>query len=192
MEGFLEARALAEVRGEAGSTVVRVKVERGGSVHLVASKGASVAVQTVRGRPAALAALELSGGESDLADLGPGLYRFISRAPGELIVVREIELGPTTLPQTLDLRGGKEATLEILVADRAGAPIEGAEITLVTAGGFPWNTRKRTDAQGALRLTRLIEGAIEVRAQRGDAIAAGRVEVVGGGTLHLRLELRDP
>ncbi len=189
-EGFLPARALAEVRGDGAETKVTMAPERGGTVRLVASPGAAVAVETVRGRPSGLAALELATGEKEIADLGPGLYRFISRAKGELIVVREIELGPSTLPQALDLRGGKEAALDLTVVDAEGTPVEGAEITLATAGGFVWNTHKRTDAKGALRLTRLIQGAVEIRAQKEDRLGAGAVTIDPGGAHRLRVAMR--
>ncbi len=189
-EGFLPARALAEVRGDGAETKVTLAPERGGTVRLVASPGAAVAVETVRGRPSGLAALELAAGEKEIADLGPGLYRFISRAKGELIVVREIELGPSTLPQALDLRGGKEALLDLLVVDAEGNPVEGAEITLATEGGFVWNTHKRTDGKGALRLTRLIQGAVEIRAQKEDRLGAGAVTIDAGGAHRLRVTMR--
>jgi hypothetical protein len=134
-------------------------------------------------------ALKLAEGAQTLSDFGPGLYRFVSRAEGELVVVREVELGPTTPPRELDLRGGKEATLAVEVCDPTGAPLEGAEITLATEGGF---SRKagRTDPKGRLGIDRLFEGRMYVRAALGDRLGEAAVDVEPGASLSAVVTVR--
>ncbi|MHC4971465.1 MAG: carboxypeptidase regulatory-like domain-containing protein [Planctomycetota bacterium] len=169
---------------------VPVTLARGGSVELAAAPGAAVAIQAVRGKAPPVVALKLADGKRELRGFGPGRYRFISRAPGELIVVKEVDLGPSTPPVRLDLRGGKESTLTVTVLDVADAPMEDAEITLATADGFAHNTRRKTGADGRVVLTRLLGGPLHVVAQRGNRVGRAPVEITPGAELSVTVVVR--
>ncbi|MHC4668057.1 MAG: carboxypeptidase regulatory-like domain-containing protein [Planctomycetota bacterium] len=186
--GFLDVARVVDLP-EAGRRL-DLKLERGGTLRLMASPGAAVAIQRVTGRAPPVVALRLEEGARELRDFGPGRYRFIARAPGELIVVREIDLGPNTPPQELDLRGGRESTLVVAVRDAAGTAIEGAEITLVAEGGFAHRTRRSTKADGRAVLQRLIAGRIHVRAERGRRMGETAVDVTPGARLAVEIVLR--
>jgi len=187
-DGHLDDSRVVVVAGV--DVEVPVTLKRGGSVQLVASPGAAVAIQAVRGKPPPVVALKLAAGARELRGFGPGRYRFISRAPGELIVVKEVELGPGTPPVRLDLRGGKESTLTVSVFDLADEPMEGAEIMLVAAGGFGHNTRRKTGADGRVVLRRLFGGQIHVVAQRGNRAGRAAVDVTPGGELSVTITIR--
>jgi hypothetical protein len=186
--GFLEAARAVQVGG--GETRVTVALERGGTLRLVATPGATVAVFAVRGKAPPVVALKLAEGAQTLEGLGPGLYRFVSRAEGELVVVREVELGPTTPPRELDLRGGKESTLLVRVRDATGAPVAGAEITLATESGFSRKVGGRTDANGEMRIDRLFDGRMHVRASLGDRLGESALDVTPGESLSLSVAVR--
>ena len=188
-DGFLDATQVVEVPADADPSV-RVVLGRGGSVRLVASAGAAVAVQALEGRAPPVVALKLGEGTRELRDFGPGTYRFISRAPGELIVVKEIALGPNTPPAEIDLRGGAESTLAVEVRDAAGTPMDDAEIFLETESGFSWNTHARTDARGKAVLDRLIRGKVLVRVERGNRIGSAGVEITPGAELEVSVVIR--
>jgi len=187
-DGHLEDARVVVVAGV--DVEVPVTLARGGSVRLAASAGAAVAIQAVRGKAPPLVALRLADGVRELRGFGPGRYRFISRAPGELIVVKEAELGPSTPPVRLDLRGGKESTLTVRVLNLADEAIEGAEILLVTEGAFAHNTRRKTDAAGQVVLTRLIGGRLHVLAQRGNRAGRAALDVTPGAELAVTVVLR--
>lgn len=168
----------------------RVTLARGGSVQLKAAPGAAVVIQAVKGKAPPVVALKLADGSRELRGFGPGRYRFIARAPGELIVVKEVDLGPRTPPVELDLRGGKESTLTVTVLNAADEPMEGAEITLATEGGFAHNTRRRTGADGRVVLTRLLGGTLHVVAQRGNRAGRAAVTVTPGAQLAVTVVVR--
>jgi len=179
--GFLEFAKVVEVPAE-GLKVVAA-LSRGGTLRLVSSPGASVAIFAVRGRAPPVVALKLRDGTQTLSDFGPGYYRFVARAEGELVVVKEIELGPTTPPKELDLRGGKESTLTVEVKDATGAPVVGAEITLATESGFSRKVGGKTDANGRIRIDRLFEGRMHIRASLGDRLGESSLDVTPGEAL---------
>jgi hypothetical protein len=187
-EGHLEDTRVVVVAGV--DVEVPVTLARGGSVRLEASPGAAVAIQAVRGKAPPAVALKLADGTRELRGFGPGRYRFLSRAPGELIVVKEADLGPSTPPIRLDLHGGKESTLLVRVLNLAEEPMEGAEIMLVTEGGFAHNTRRKTDAEGRVVLTRLIGGRLHVLAQRGNRAGRAALDVTPGAELAVTVVLR--
>jgi hypothetical protein len=186
--GCLEFAQVVDVPPE-GARIVAA-LARGGTLRLIATPGASVAIFAVRGKAPPVVALKLAEGGQTLSDFGPGLYRFVSRADGELVVVRELELGPTTPPRDLDLRGGKESTLLVDVRDATGAPVVGAEITLATESGFSRKVGGKTDANGQLRIDRLFDGRIYVRASLGDRVGETALDVQPGSTLSTTLPLR--
>ncbi|MCK6459916.1 MAG: carboxypeptidase-like regulatory domain-containing protein, partial [Planctomycetes bacterium] len=186
--GCLDLAKVVDV--PAGGARIAVALERGGSLRLVSSPGASVAIFAIRGRAPSVVALKLAEGTQTLSDLGPGLYRFVSRADGELVVVKEVELGPTTPPRDLDLRGGRESTLVVEVTDAAGAPVEGAEITLATEGGFSRKAPGKTDAAGRLLIDRLFEGRMHVRAALGERLGESAIDTTPGTELSVSVTLR--
>ncbi len=186
--GCLEFARVIEVPAE--GLRVGAALARGGTLRLVSSPGASVAIFSVRGKAPPVVALKLADGEQTLSDFGPGLYRFVSRADGELVVVKEIELDPTTPPRELDLRGGKESTLVVEVKDAMGTPVEGAEITLATEGGFSRKVGGKTDAAGRLRVERLFEGRMHVRAALGDALGEAAMDTTPGTESSLAITMR--
>ncbi|HEX5139268.1 MAG TPA: carboxypeptidase-like regulatory domain-containing protein [Planctomycetota bacterium] len=168
---------------------VEAALVRGGTLRLVSSPGASVAIFAVRGKAPPVVALKLADGTQTLSDFGPGLYRFVARAPGELVVVKEIELDPTTPPKELDLRGGKESTLVVSVKDATGAPVQGAEITVATEGGFSRPVGK-TDAKGELKIERLFDGRMYVRAALDSRLGESALDTTPGTALTVTVTLR--
>jgi hypothetical protein len=174
----------------AGGAKLAVVLARGGTLTLVASPGASVAIFAVRGKAPPVVALKLAEGTQTLSDFGPGLYRFVSRAEGEMVVVKEIELGPTTPPKDLDLRGGKESTLVVAVRDATGAPVPGAEITLATESGFSRKVGGKTDANGQLKIDRLFDGRNYIRASLGDRLGEASLDVEPGAALSATVTMR--
>jgi Carboxypeptidase regulatory-like domain len=186
--GCLELARVVEV--PAGGLRIDAALVRGGTLRLVSSRGASVAIFAVRGKAPPVVALKLADGSQTLSDLGPGLYRFVSRADGELVVVKEIELDPTTPPKELDLRGGKDSTLTVEVKDATGAPVAGAEITLATEGGFSRKVGGKTDASGRLKVERLFEGRMHVRAALGDRLGESALDTTPGTALNVTVTLR--
>jgi hypothetical protein len=188
-EGYLPARTEVEVV-DGKLAKVRVEPQLGGALTLTATPGAVVAIQRVRGKAPPVAALELASGTRELRGFGPGTYRLIARAPGELIVVKEIELGPDKPPVALDLRGGRAATLAVTVENAVGEPVPDAELTLVSDTGFRWSPRVRTDADGRATLDRLFAGRVEVFAKRGNREGAAALEVEPGGSLTATVVVR--
>jgi len=114
----------------------------------------------------------------------------VSRANGELVVVKELELDPTTPPKEVDLRGGKESTLTVEVRDATGAPVAGAEITLATESGFSRKVGGKTDARGKVEIDRLFEGRMYVRAALGDRLGEAALETTPGTALTASVTLR--
>jgi hypothetical protein len=186
--GCLEFDRVVDV--PAAGAKIPVALARGGTLKLVASPGASVAIFAIRGKAPPVVALRLAEGTQTLSDFGPGLYRFLSRAPGELVLVREIELGPTTPPKELDLRGGKESTLLVEVKDATGAPVEGAEITLATESGFSRRVGGKTDAKGQLKIDRLFDGHMHVRAALDNRVGESALDVTPGEALSVSVTIR--
>jgi len=186
--GFLPAARAVTLAG--AETKVDVALERGGTLTLKATPGASVAVFAIEGREPPLVALKLATGAQTLRDFGPGRYRFLSRAPGELVVVKEIELSPSTPPAELDLRGGAASTLVVEVKDAAGDPVAGAQLTLVAEGGFERNVARRTDAAGRVEVDHLFQGRMEIRASAGDRLGAAALDVEPAQALHCSVVVR--
>jgi hypothetical protein len=185
--GCIELLQVVEV--PAGGTRIAAALSRGGTLKLTSSPGASVAIFAVRGKAPPVVALKLAEGTQTLSDFGPGLYRFVARADGELVVVKEVELGPATPPSELDLRGGKESTLVVRVTDPTGASVPGAEVTLATEGGFARKAPGKTDANGQLKVERLFEGRMFVRASLGDRLGESAIDVEPGRDLSLSVTL---
>ena len=171
------------------SAKLSVPTREAGTLSLLATPGARVVIQTVEGEPAPVVVLELRDGIRRLRGFGPGRYRFLSRADGELIALREVACGPQSPPQEVDLRAGKAATLTVTVNDRTGDPVEGAKISITTASGFELPYAKLTDRNGRARITRLPEGKIEVRASLSERLAGTTVEVLAGAELRATIEL---
>ncbi len=169
------------------SRTLRPALQRGGTLELSATPGAKVIVQTISGEPAPIIVMTLAAGKKTVRGFGPGEYRFIARAKGELIVVRLVRLGPNAPPRTLDLRGGKESVLVVTVRDRAGDPVVGAKIG-IESGGFA-APPKRTDENGSAALTRLFAGWVRVTASHGERAAVKDIEVTPGKQLTLELTL---
>ncbi|MHC4338976.1 MAG: carboxypeptidase-like regulatory domain-containing protein [Planctomycetota bacterium] len=189
VEGYMAARGEFDLRGGMNSTIIDLK--RSGSLRITASPGANVIVQTLAGRPAPVAVMELAEGSAELRGFGPGRYRFISRAPDELIVFKEIELAPQSPPAEVDLRGREAATLAITVQDAAGDPVQGAEITLVAEGGFEWRVPgRKTNAKGELTLRRLFGGYLELHAREGGREGATGIQIEPGKTLTATVIIR--
>jgi hypothetical protein len=153
---------------------------RAGTIRMKATPGARVFIQTVSGEPAPTVSIKLTTGKKELAGFGPGRYRFLSRASGEAIVAREIDVGERDAPRDLDLTGGKASTMTVTVRNSDGAPVRGAAITLITEGGFPFRTGKRTDLLGKAELSRLILGRVRVVASMGDESSEVTVAIEPG------------
>ena len=183
-EGHLEFEQ--EIQLDASRTI-RPVLRRGGTLELVATPGAKVIVQTISGKPAPIIVMSLAAGKKTVRGFGPGEYRFIARAKGELIVVRRVTLGPNAPPQTLDLRGGKESELVVTVRDRAGAAVVGARVVIEIAGFAAPPTR--TDENGTCTLTRLFAGRIRLTASLGERAAVKEIDVAPGKQLTLDLTL---
>jgi len=167
---------------------IRRTLKRGGTLDLVTNPGAKVIVQTLSGKPAPIIVMELSTGKKSVRGFGPGKYRFIARAKGELIVVRNLELGPNAPPKTLDLRGGKAATLTVKVDDGAD-PVVGAVIT-IESNGFVSPRPARTDENGVATIKRLFDGRITVRVKKGESEISREVDVEPGTGMSLELTVR--
>ena len=170
------------------SVTLTPKLLPGGTLRLTASAGAKVIVQTRSGKAAPIVVMELATGKKTVRGFGPGAYRFIARAKGELIVVKEVELGPNAPPQDLDLRGGKASQLTVTVVDAAGDPVVGAKVTMMTMEFAA--PPKRTDENGAATLTRLFAGKVRVTVSLGDARASRMLNVVPGRQLTLDVTLK--
>ncbi|MHC4960469.1 MAG: carboxypeptidase-like regulatory domain-containing protein, partial [Planctomycetota bacterium] len=174
MEGVYEVVAEAELHRPARfdleldrSRTVKKSLERGGTLHITASPGAKVIVQTLHGKPAPIVTMALANGTKTLRGFGPGKYRFIARAKGELIVLGTVELGPNAPPEKLDLRGGPAAELVVTVNDGAD-PVVGARVT-IEKDGFVSPRPARTDEKGQAGFDRLFLGTVTVRAKKGEA-----------------------
>ena len=163
-----------------GVTHLTVKLPRAGTIHLKATPGARVVIQTVSGEPAPVVTMRLEEGRREIAGFGPGRYRFLSRAKGEAIVVKEIDVGDRDAPRVLDLTGGAASTLKVRVVDADDNPVRGVAIKLVTEGGFPFPTGQRTDANGEVVLKRLILGRIRVVATKDGIHGEGLLDIEPG------------
>ncbi|MHC4410806.1 MAG: carboxypeptidase regulatory-like domain-containing protein, partial [Planctomycetota bacterium] len=181
--GFQDVSAVAEVYGDHRASIARIRLARAGTLRLKATPGAAVVVQTLEGEPAPSVTLKLEDGSLELAGFGPGRYRFLSRAPGEIIVVEEIEVGEKDPPRDLDLSGGPASTLKITVTDSARNPVRGVSIDLLTEGGLRFPTRVMTDANGVAALARLIRGRLVIVAQKGD-LRVEKAIAIGSGAAH--------
>jgi len=188
-EGFLPETRTLEIERPDQELAVSIALRRAGEVTLTASPGARVLVQTVSGEPAPLARLELPEGSQVVQGFGPGTYRFVSRADGELIAVRETAIAPDSEPFGVDLRAGAASTLAVTVRDRSGTPVEGAALTLRAPGGFELRTGRKTDAEGRATLDALIEGEVDVYAALGDRLGAARITVTPGADLRVVVTL---
>ena len=187
--GFQDAERDVAVAEDKIETRYEVDLPRAGTVRLRATAGAQVLVQTVRGEPAPTVTLKLEKGEAELSGFGPGRYRFLSRAAGEAIVVREIDVGEKDPPRELDLTGGEAAKLTVTVTDGAGSPVRGASIEILTEGGFLYRTGQKTGEDGVVELSRLILGRVILVAYKGDDRAEQALEVKPGADLESELVL---
>ena len=192
--GFQDATRDVVVAGDKPETNYGIELPRAGTVRLRATVAARVFVQTVHGEPAPVVTVKLEKGKLDkgertIAGFGPGRYRFLSRAPGEAIVVREIDVGEKDPPHDLDLTGGAAASLVVTVTDGAGSPVRGATIEMVTEGGYLYKTGRKTDETGVARLSRLILGRVVLVAWKGDDRVEKALEVTPGASLEAQLEL---
>ena len=185
-EARLDEQRVVEL-GE--NTQLQIPTREAGTLSLFATPGASVVIQTLEGEPAPVVVVELAEGARKLHGFGPGRYRFLSRADGELIAIREVTCGPQSPPQEVDLRAGKAATLTVTVQDRTGDPVEGAKVSLATEAGFELPYTKLTDRNGRAVIKRLPEGKVEVRASLGGRLAGTTVEIVAGAALQAAIEL---
>ncbi|MHC4952564.1 MAG: carboxypeptidase regulatory-like domain-containing protein [Planctomycetota bacterium] len=174
----------------AAMETVAVNLQRAGTLTLKATPGARVVVQTLSGEPSPVVSQRLVKGAATFGGFGPGRYRFIARAPQEIIVIREVEVGPRDAPRELDLTGGAAASLVVTVTDADGKPIQGAAIDLHTEGGFVFRTGKRTDEQGKARVDRLILGPLTVVARFGDSRADKGIRIRAGAEQAISLEIR--
>jgi len=188
-EGHLEHHRIVEVEDGDAFTKVRVEPERGGTLRLVATPGATVVVQRLRGRVPPLRSLRLPKGEQELSGFGPGRYRFLARAPGELLAVKAVDVGPRTPPTTVELKGGKEASLAVNVENAVGEPVSDAALRLVGPTGFRM-PGGMTDTDGEARVTRLMRGRVEVFAEIGNRTGAAVVEVRPGAQLELTIVVK--
>jgi len=180
--GYQDAeREVAVAAGEAETRFV-VDLPRAGTLRLRANAGASVVIVTLQGEPAPVQSLKLADGTEEVAGFGPGRYRFLARAQGEAIVVREVAVGAKDPPADVDLAGGPASTLRVVVKDAAGEPVRGASIDLVTPGGFVFRTGVKTDGNGAATLPRLILGRLQLTARKGEKSAQKPIEVEPGRT----------
>jgi hypothetical protein len=170
------------------SRTVERALERGGTLHISASPGARVIVQTLSGKPAPIVTMALANGTKTLRGFGPGKYRFIARAKDELIVLGTVELGPNAAPSKLDLRGGPAAELVVTVTDGVD-PVVGARVT-IEQDGFVSPRPARTDENGKATLKRLFLGAVTVRARKDDTEGVASVEVKPGAQLTAAVTLR--
>ncbi len=188
-EGALPTTAQVAVAAQK-KTRWQYALEHGGSVRVVSTPGATVVIQTLTGKPSPVRVLELAEGARRLERLGPGTYRFIGRAKGELLVVREAKLGPTTPPTTIDMRGGKAAQLRVTVQDDDGRPVAGARLRVESASGFTWAARKKTGADGTVTLDRLVGGRLEVSAKSDDLEGLDSVVIEPAGEHELTVIVR--
>lgn len=178
--GFQTAKRELRVEKGGGEVKLDVDLPRSGTLRIKATPGARVFIQTVTGEPAPTVTVKLASGQKQVAGFGPGRYRFLSRAPGEAIVIREINVGERDAPRDLDLTGGKASTMSVIVVDEDNVPVRGASIELITEGGFVFRTGKRTDADGKAELSRLILGRMRVIARVGDETAEVSVAIKPG------------
>lgn len=187
--GYLPTRQEIELRSTmAGPTTV--KLIRAGTLRVHATPGASLVVQTLEGEPAPLASAKLTTGKAEYAGFGPGRYRLLARAKGELIAVAEVTVGASDAPREIDLVGGAASTLVVTVTDGAGKPVLGAALVIFSIGDFRYAPGIFTDAEGKATLPRLIRGHIRVVATLGDARVDKGLAVEPGQSLSLALELR--
>ncbi|MEM8885359.1 MAG: carboxypeptidase regulatory-like domain-containing protein [Planctomycetota bacterium] len=178
--GYLDASQEVVVTADQPIATRRIELARAGTLTLQATPGASIIVQTLAGEPAPRLSLKLPEGAAELNGFGPGRYRFFARARGELIVVREVEVGPKDPPRALDLRGGAAAKLSILVTDEARNPVEGAQVELVTPDGFSYAIKVSSDAQGRIEVRRLIRGPLTLVVKRGERRREQAVDIQPG------------
>ncbi len=188
-EGYLESKQAVVVKDGDVPTELRVKPARGGTLHLVASPGATVIVQRLSGRTPPLRSLKLRDGTQELHGFGPGKYRFLARAPGELIVVRAVEVGPQTPPTSVDLKGGRESTLTVTVQNAVGDPVPDATLRIVGPTNFKMPAGLTGDT-GRKTLTRLIRGRVEVFAKAGNREGAEVIEIAPGKALTLTIVVK--
>jgi len=185
--GYIASRTEVELTK---SQKLDIQLERAGTLILTAKKGARIVVQTLDGEPSPFVSRRVTEAKSIVPGFGPGLYRFIARAEGEIIVIREVAVGATDAPRAVDLTGGAAASLTVTVTDADGKPLEGASIDLVTPGGFVYRTSQRTDAAGSVTLGRLILGPLRVVARFGDQRADKGIRIDAGSEQSIAIELR--
>ncbi|MHC4409409.1 MAG: carboxypeptidase regulatory-like domain-containing protein [Planctomycetota bacterium] len=187
--GFQDTTAEVVVAADKQSITQSVVLSRAGTIRLKATAGATVVIQTLQGEPAPAVSLALAGGSGELAGFGPGRYRFLSRAPGEIIVVEEIDVGEKDPPRDLDLSGGPASTLKITVTDSARNPVRGVSIDLLTEGGLRFPTGVMTDDKGVATLARLIRGRLVIVAQKGDLRSEKAIAIGSGAAYEAALVL---
>ncbi|MHC4940191.1 MAG: carboxypeptidase regulatory-like domain-containing protein [Planctomycetota bacterium] len=175
-----EVRDVAVAEDEEESSYA-LDLARSGTLRLKGTAGATVYIQTLGGEPAPVVSTRLEEGGGELAGFGPGRYRIIARAKGELIVIREIEVGEKDPPRELDLTGGKAATLRVRVTDGDRTPVRGVSITVSTPSGFELPIGEMTDEQGVATLSRLVGGSLTLVAVKQDRRATKVLEIKPGG-----------
>ncbi|MCC6999862.1 MAG: carboxypeptidase regulatory-like domain-containing protein [Deltaproteobacteria bacterium] len=120
------------------------------------------------------------GGGFALSGLASGFYRVTVQAAG----FAPVEVRHVVAPGLgLEVALAREVVLVGRVVDAAGAPAAGARVEVAGSGLWPPRTVE-TDAAGAFKVERLLEGIYEVRARRGDSEASQPLEGVerfGGG-----------
>ncbi|NJN14315.1 MAG: carboxypeptidase regulatory-like domain-containing protein [Planctomycetes bacterium] len=153
-----------------------VTLEAGAPTSILMSPGADLFVETLRGRRRA--ALHRRRAWSPAR---PGAWpRALlpdRQAPALLTRVAEIEVEHEP-PANLDLRSGASPAVHVLVQDREGRPVPGAQLTL-EANGCEIDTGTRTAGDGTAVLAQLIEGRILLRATLGEQQATAEVDVQG-------------
>jgi len=173
-----------------GPAKVNTELERAGTLILTATKGARLVVHTLEGQPSPVVSQRLEDRRSVVPGFGPGRYRLIARAKDEIIVIREVTVGPKDGPRAVDLAGGAASTLTVTVKGDDGLPLEGVSIDLVTPGGFVYPTSKRTDAEGKATISRLILGPLRVVARFGESRADKGIKIEAGSKQSIAIELR--
>jgi len=187
--GFLPTRQEV-VLGAKPTGRATIKLVRAGTLRLRVTPGASLLVQTLEGDPAPVVSAKLASGHAAYSGFGPGRYRLMARAKGELIAIAEVTVGASDAPRDVDLVGGAASTLVVTVTDGDGKPVLGAALEIFSVGGFRFATGILTDADGKATLSRLIRGHIRVVATLGDARVDKGLAVEPGQSLSLALELR--
>jgi hypothetical protein len=128
-------------------------------------------------------------GQYRIDGIPPGKHTLEARAEGYRRAVRDVDVAPRTPAVDFDLERGLEASGRAV--DDGGAPVPGAQVTLVAGREFMNAQRTLTEADGGFRITGLQEGSYTLRASKdGYASDPKGVPVTLAGASATGLEVR--